>query len=127
MKFFKLVTTAIFVASISFSSLMAENYYNKGFEYYYGEILPAVKLQPVPFLHKLGIKNAEQLNKLFENDAEPFIKLLQSKGYNKAAKIVEEIRNEYPLRGEKSRIKRLHGLRDFFIGVLDGRYPPVCS
>jgi len=127
MKLFKLMTTAIFVASISMSSLMAENYYNKGFEYYYSEILPTVKLQPVPFLHKIGITKKEQLNKLFEHDAEAFINLLKSKGYDEAAEIIEEIRDEYPLRGAKSREKRLNGLRDFFIGVMDGRYPPVCS
>jgi hypothetical protein len=115
MRLLKLIAAGAIIAGLSMTSAMAD--YNKGFKYYNKLIKKKSKLKSTQMLSVLGVKTAADLEKLFANNAKPLIDALKAKGQDKAAAGVAKIVKK----------GKLQDLKDFLIGIMNGKIPAGCS
>ncbi|NPA54801.1 MAG: hypothetical protein GXO40_00360 [Epsilonproteobacteria bacterium] len=115
MKFVKLALAGALIAGLSVTSAMAD--YNKGFKYYNKMVKKKSKLKSSQLIKLLNIKTPAQLEKLLANDAKGLIAALKKAGQEKAAKGIEKI-------VKKGKLK---DLKDFLIGIMNGKIPAGCS
>ena len=115
MRLVKVLAAGAIIAGLSVTSAMAD--YNKGFKYYNKYIKKKSKLKSKAMLDLLGVKTASDLEKLLDNNAAGLISALKAKGQDKAAAGVEKIVKKH----------KLKDLRDFLIGIMNGKIPAGCS
>jgi len=115
MKFAKLLVAGAIIAGLTVTSAMAD--YNKGFKYYNKFIKKKSKLKSKAMLDLLGVKTTAELEALLDNDAKGLIDALKAKGQDKAAAGVEKIVKKH----------KLNDLKDFLIGIMNGKIPAGCS
>ena len=114
MKLSKLLLAGAILAG-SMTVAMAD--YNKGYKYYNKLVLKKSHLKSKKMLDLLGIKSPAQLEKLLDNNAKGLIAALKAKGQDKAAAGVAKIVKKH----------KLNDLKDFLIGILNGKIPAGCS
>ena len=115
MRLLKVIAAGAIIAGLSMTSAMAD--YNKGFKYYNKMVKKKSKLKSSQMLKLLDIKTAAQLEKLLDNNAKGLIDALKAKGQDKAAAGIEKIVKK----------KKLQDLKDFLIGIMNGKIPAGCS
>jgi len=115
MRLLKLLTAGAIIAGLSVTSAMAD--YNKGFKYYNKMVKKKSKLKSSQMLKVLDIKTSAQLEKLLDNNAKGLISALEAKGQDKAAAGVAKIVKKH----------KLNDLKDFLIGIMNGKIPAGCS
>ena len=115
MRLLKVIAAGAIIAGLSMTSAMAD--YNKGFKYYNKFIKKKAKLKSKAMLDLLGVKTAAELEKLLDNNAAGLIAALKAKGQDKAAAGVEKIVKKH----------KLKDLRDFLVGIMNGKIPAGCS
>ena len=115
MRLLKVIAAGAIIAGLSMTSAMAD--YNKGFKYYNKYVKKKSKLKSSQMLKVLDIKTPEQLEKLLDNNAAGLIAALKAKGQDKAAAGVEKIVKKH----------KLKDMKDFLIGILNGKIPAGCS
>ena len=115
MKFAKLLVAGAIIAGLTVTSAMAD--YNKGFKYYSKYIKKKSKLKSKAMLDLLGVKTTSELEALLSNDAKGLIDALKAKGQDEAAAGVEKIVKKH----------KLNDLKDFLIGIMNGKIPAGCS
>ena len=115
MKFAKLLVAGAIIAGLSVTSAMAD--YNKGFKYYNKYIKKKSKLKSKAMIDLLGVKTSSELEGLLSNNAAGLISALKAKGKDKAAAGVEKIVKKH----------KLKDLKDFLIGIMNGKIPAGCS
>jgi len=116
MKLVKLIAAGAIIAGLSMTSAMAD--YNKGVKYYNRYVKNKTGLKSLTLIKKLNIKTADQLDKLLANHAKGLIEALKKAGDAKSAAGIAKI--------AKSK-KKLKDLRDFLIGIMNGKLPAGCS
>jgi len=115
MKFSKLLVAGAIIAGLSVTSAMAD--YNKGYKYYNKFIKKKSKVKSKQMIDILGVKTASELEKLLDNNAKGLIEALKAKGQDKAAAGVEKVVKKH----------KLGDLKDFLIGIMNGKIPAGCS
>ncbi len=110
-RFAKMLVAGLLLASVSVSVAMAD--YNKGLKYFQRYIKKAHKIKSPDLLKKIGVKTPDDLNALFKDNAKHLIEKLKAAGLKDEAKGVEKIAKKH----------KLKDLKDFFIGVLNGKLP----
>ncbi len=110
-RFAKMVVAGLLLASVSASVAMAD--YNKGLKYFTKYIKKAHQIKSPVLLQKVGAKTPDDLDALFKDNAKLLIQKLEAAGLKKEAKGVEKIAKKH----------KLKDLKDFFIGVLNGKLP----
>jgi len=115
MRLLKVIAAGAIIAGLSMTSAMAD--YNKGFKYYNKFIKKKSKLKSKAMLDVLGVKTAAELEKLLDNNAAGLIAALKAKGQDKAAAGVAKIVKKH----------KLKDLRDFLVGIMNGKIPAGCS
>jgi hypothetical protein len=115
MKLLKVIAAGAIIAGLSMTSAMAD--YNKGFKYYNKMVKKKSKLKSSQMLKLLNIKTAAQLEALLANNAKGLIAALKAKGQDKAAKGIEKIVKKH----------KLNDLKDFLVGIMNGKIPAGCS
>ena len=115
MRLLKLIAAGAIIAGLSVTSAMAD--YNKGFKYYNKMVKKKSKLKSSQMLKLLDIKTSAQLEALLANNAKGLIDALKAKGQDKAAAGVEKIVKKH----------KLNDLKDFLIGIMNGKIPAGCS
>jgi hypothetical protein len=115
MRLLKLIAAGAIIAGLSVTSAMAD--YNKGFKYYNKMIKKKAHLKSTQMLKVLGVKTSAELEKLFANNAKGLIAALKAAGQDKAAKGVEKIVKKH----------KLKDLKDFLVGIMNGKIPAGCS
>ena len=115
MRLLKLVAAGAIIAGLSVTSAMAD--YNKGFKYYNKYVKKKSKLKSSQMLTLLNITTPDQLNALLANNASGLISALEAKGQTKAADGVRKIVKKH----------KLNDMKDFLIGILNGKIPAGCS
>ena len=115
MRLLKVLAASAIIAGLSITSAMAD--YNKGFKYYNKMVKKKSKLKSSQMLKVLDIKTSAQLEKLLDNNAAGLIKALEEKGQDKAAAGVAKIVKKH----------KLNDLKDFLIGIMNGKIPAGCS
>jgi hypothetical protein len=116
MKLMKLIAAGAIIAGLSMTSAIAD--YNKGVKYYNKFVKNKSGLKSLDLIKKLNIKTAAQLDKLLDNKAAGLIAALTKAGDAKSAAGIAKI--------AKSK-KKLKDLRDFLIGIMNGKLPAGCS
>ena len=115
MRLLKVIAAGAIIAGLSMTSAMAD--YNKGFKYYNKMVKKKSKLKSSQMLKLLNIKTAAQLEKLLDNNAAGLIAALEEQGQDKAAAGIKKIVKK----------KKLQDLKDFLIGIMNGKIPAGCS
>jgi len=115
MKLVKLLAAGAIIAGLSVTSAMAD--YNKGFKYYNKYVKKKSKVKSSQMLKLLGIETTDQLETLLKDNATGLISALKAKGEDKAAAGIEKIVKK----------KKLGDLKDFLIGIMNGKIPAGCS
>jgi len=115
MRLLKLVAAGAIIAGLSMTSAMAD--YNKGFKYYNKMVKKKSKLKSSQMLKLLDIKTPAQLEALLADNAKGLIAALKAKGQDKAAAGVAKIVKKH----------KLNDMKDFLIGILNGKIPAGCS
>jgi len=116
MKLVKLIAAGVIIAGLSMTSAMAD--YNKGYKYFNRYVKNKTGLKSTALIDKLHIKTAAQLDKMLDNKAAGLIAALKKAGDAKSAEGIAKI--------AKSK-KKLKDLRDFLIGIMNGKRPAGCS
>jgi len=116
MKLAKLIAAGAIIAGLSMTSAMAD--YNKGVKYFNRYVKNKTGLKSITLIKKLNIKTASQLDKMLDNKAAGLIAALKKSGDAKSAAGIAKI--------AKSK-KKLKDLRDFLIGIMNGKLPAGCS
>lgn len=91
--------------------------YNLGYKYYKKYILQPAKIKVTDFIKIIGAKNKDDLNKLFENNAQKLIEILKKEKQFIAIKGMEKIIKK----------GKLKDLKAFLQGVLAGKIPASCG
>ena len=91
--------------------------YSIGYKYYTKYILQPAKIKVTDFIKIIGAKNEDDLNKLFENNAQKLIEVLKKEKQFIAIKGIEKIIKK----------GKLNDLKAFLQGVLAGKIPASCS
>jgi len=115
MRVARLLVAAAVATGLSVSVAMAD--YNKGYKYYNKYIKKKSGLKSTQLIKVLGVKTADELEALFKDNAKPLIEKLKAAGQEKAAKGVEKIVKK----------KKLNDLKDFLVGIMNGKIPAGCS
>jgi hypothetical protein len=115
MRLLKLLAAGAIIAGLSVTSAMAD--YNKGFKYYNKYVKKKSKLKSKAMLDKLGVKTTAELEKLLANNAAGLIAALKAKGEDKAAAGIEKVVKKH----------KLKDVKDFLIGIMNGKIPAGCS
>ena len=115
MRLLKVIAAGAIIAGLSMTSAMAD--YNKGFKYYNKYVKKKSKVKSKAMLDLLGVKTTAELEKLLDNNAAGLIAALKAKGQDKAAAGIEKIVKK----------KKLKDLKDFLIGIMNGKIPAGCS
>jgi hypothetical protein len=115
MRLLKVLVAGAIIAGLSVTSAMAD--YNKGFKYYNKYIKKKSKLKSKAMIDLLGVKTSSDLEKLLDNNAAGLISALKAKGQDKAAAGVEKVVKKH----------KLNDLKDFLIGIMNGKIPAGCS
>jgi len=114
MKISRILVAGAIVASLG-TALFAD--YNKGYKYYDKIIKRKTHIKAPEFVKILGVQTPDELEKLFENNGKGLVEKLKATGHKKAAKAVEKIIKK----------KKLNDLKDFLIGILNGKIPAGCG
>jgi len=115
MRLLKVIAAGAIIAGLSVTSAMAD--YNKGFKYYNKFVKKKSKLKSSQMIKTLDIKTPAELEKLLANDAKGLIEALKAKGQDKAAAGIEKIVKKH----------KLKDVKDFLIGIMNGKIPAGCS
>jgi len=115
MRLLKVIAAGAIIAGLSMTSAMAD--YNKGFKYYNKMVKKKSKLKSSQMLKLLNVKTTAELEKLLDNNAAGLIAALKAKGQDKAAAGVAKI-------VKKGKLK---DLKDFLVGIMNGKIPAGCS
>jgi hypothetical protein len=115
MKLLKVLVAGAIVAGLSVTSAMAD--YNKGFKYYNKLIKKKSKLKSSAMLKLLEVKTTAELEGLLANNAKGLIDALKAKGQDKAAAGVAKMVKK----------GKLQDLKDFLVGIMNGKIPAGCS
>jgi len=91
--------------------------YDKGYKYYIRYILKPSKIKVTDFIKIIRVKNNNDLDKLFANNAKKLIEKLKEEKQFIAIKGIETIIKK----------RKLNDLKAFLKGVLAGKVPASCS
>jgi len=111
MKVSKLLLAGALIATVGGTSLFAD--YNKGYKYY-DKIIKRKTHIKAP---ELEVNSPDELEELFKDNGKGLIEKIKATGNEKAVKAVEKIIKK----------KKLNDLKDFLIGILNGKIPAGCG
>jgi len=114
MKFTKIALAALLAGGLFVTTASAD--YNKGFKYYNKYVKKKSGLKSTQLIKALGVKNVDELNKLFENNGKGLIEKLKASGNTKAAKAMEKVIKK----------GKLKDVKDFLKGIMEGKIPAGC-
>jgi len=115
MKVSKLLVAGALIATVGGTALFAD--YNKGYKYYDKIIKRKTHIKAPQFIKILGVETPDELEELFANNGKGLIEKLNATGHKKAAKAVEKIIKKH----------KLNDLKDFLIGIMNGKIPAGCG
>jgi len=91
--------------------------YNIGYKYYTKFILKPAKIKVTDFIKIIGAKTPEDIDKLFENNAQKLKEVLAKEKQNIALEGINQIIKR----------KKLNDLKAFLKGAVEGKIPANCS